>query len=86
MNDKERVAWAQQCVDTKNPEVWQDIAVPKDPSTYDANVPLVAWCERLAATGMVGTYRAHTTEGRLLAVLVTESTTFKWEVKDIIKG
>lgn len=82
----EQIVWAQENVESKTPESWRDISVPKIHTGIppkQRNVTVEEWAKILTSHKMVGVYRAYTARQRIVAIIVTEAKVYNWRVKDI---
>ena len=84
--NNERIVWAQENVESKFPEVWRDISVPKVRSgipPIQHNVTIAEWGDLLRKNKMVGVYRAYTDHQRIVAIIVTIDKIYTWRAEDI---
>lgn len=86
MSATEYVVAAQENVCPDTPEVWRDVSVPQIRTTGLGgrlrNVTVEEWGDQLVANKLTGTYRAVTNEGRIMAIIVSTTTTFMFQVED----
>jgi len=82
----EQIVWAQENVESKAPESWRDISVPKIRTGIppkQRNVTVEEWAKMLQSHKMVGIYRAYTDRQRVVAIIITEAKVYHWRVEDI---